>query len=112
MGLLLVFLLTLTRPLEVEAFPHVGHVPHDLRTLTRVVPNQRNRALILVVEGDQFYQASAREMEGAQAPTLTELHFLIRVPGHYTITAIVKRSEGKDLRASTEACFSGFDMTC
>lgn len=112
MGLLFVLILSLLKPLTLTVSPKFAIAPHDLRVLAKIVPDQRNRFLIVQVEGAGESQQSARQLDGSDAPGFIEIHYDLKTPGNYIVTAVLGRAGLHDVVVTDSVCFAGGEVSC
>jgi hypothetical protein len=97
------------QPLTIDVSPRIGRAPQDIHIKTRVQPDERNRALCLVVDGPQ-YRSSCWELPGKAAPITTDTWLKDFPGGHYAVAVVLSRLEdGKrvDITRSVPVCVIG-----
>jgi hypothetical protein len=97
---------------SVDVLPRRAFSGADLRATVHVEPDAANRRLITVIDGPNYYSRSDEQLAGADAPRTRERMFLHLPQGHYVITAVVVRADGRQLVAHEEACFLGPTEDC
>ena len=99
-------------PIQVKVTPAFSQAPHELHILVKVDPNPANRRLYVVTESENSYESSVRQFEGKDDPISWEFYVTAKIPGHYTITALLWRPGFKDVQDAATVCVAGFDVTC
>ena len=82
-------------PLSIRVSPAVSFAPANLVILTRVEPDADNRAIEIVADSDDFYRASAVQLDGDQAPKTVSFVFRSVPPGDYAVSASVIGTNGQ-----------------
>lgn len=68
---------------------------HDLRATVKVMPDDNNRLLAVVIDAPTFYASTERELMGAGAPRTYTFKWEKLPPGQYTVEAVVTDAAGR-----------------
>ena len=81
--------------LRISVSPAYSYAPSTLKVRVRLEPNAANRAVEIIVDGDDFYRSSEINVDGEQGPATVELS-LRNVPGgDYQVVAVLKDHAGR-----------------
>jgi hypothetical protein len=106
--------LTPATPVKVDVLPRVALAPATIRITVRVEPKDTNRGLTIVINSENYYRSSFDpDFMGEDGPTIRNYMYELRAPGHYLISAVLKRTlPDHDEIAHVEVCLSGIDVEC
>lgn len=80
--------------LALEVTPNVSNAPSTV-VIRAVVPKDAgNRSLYIEADSGQFFRSSTIQLDGAQAPIVTEVRFKSLPSGHYTVAAQLRDDGG------------------
>lgn len=104
----------LTLPVEVKVNPRIALAPTTVNITVTAEAKDTNRGLTVVIVSDNYYRSSYDpDFTGKDGAEIAKYQYELRVPGHYTIAAILHRAEpDKDEKATTDVCLSGGDVEC
>jgi hypothetical protein len=96
-GLLILFAAPLRAetPLALKVSPAISFAPANLVVRATVEVNAANRAMEVVAESEDFYRASAIQLDGDKAPRTNMFEFRSLPPGMYEVHAILVGADGR-----------------
>ena len=87
---------TATEKLSLRVTPNVSSAPSTVIVKATVARNSENRWLHIEADSGVFYRSSAIELDGENAPLVTEV-FLKNLPGgEYTVSAVLRSNIGEE----------------
>jgi hypothetical protein len=89
--------------ISIAVSPAKAFAPATLRVRARIEPNEANRSLSLIADGENFYRSSAIPLDGDQAPRIVELWFPNVPGGEYEVLAVLTDSTGRDRAVARES---------
>jgi len=84
--------------------PAFSFEPASVRVQVNVLPDADNRVLRVSADSDSFFWSSERQLDGADAPRISEFHCRDLPAGDYSVRAQVIASNGR-LRSSAQTDF-------
>ena len=84
-----------TDKVSLRVTPSISHAPAYVRVIAQVEKNTANRSLEITADSAEFYRSSTFNLEGDQAPRLTELSLKNLPKGDYTISAVLIDNMGR-----------------
>jgi hypothetical protein len=81
--------------LRIAASPATSFAPTNLTIRTRLVPDQENRILDVVVESAEFYRSSQIPLEGERAPATIMVEFRDLPRGDYQVSGVLTGRDGE-----------------
>ncbi|HUK33461.1 MAG TPA: hypothetical protein VLV86_06110 [Vicinamibacterales bacterium] len=85
--------------LDLRVSPTVSMAPASVIVRAIVEHDANNRELEIVADSSDFYRRSVVDLDGEQAPKLTELKLIDIPSGEYEITATLYLADGTKTRA-------------
>jgi hypothetical protein len=82
--------------LSLRVTPSVSSAPSDLIVQTTVAKNPDNRWLQIEADSGTFFRSSAIELDGDNAPAITEMRLSNLPSGNYTVVAMLKNNRGEE----------------
>ena len=92
-----------SEPLSLRVTPHVSSAPSTVTVLAYVEPDSANRRLRIEADSGWFYRSSEVELDGDQAPMLTEFRLKSLPSGEYTLKATLFDAMGEETVVSRTA---------
>ncbi len=86
---------TAKESVSIRVSPRVAFSPADLTIQVTLEPDADNRTLTIVVDSDDFYRASAIQLDGDRTARITTVTFRGVPPGDYGLTAAVIGETGQ-----------------
>jgi hypothetical protein len=86
--------LTATDKISLRVTPTVSREPAFVNVITQIERNPANRTLQVTAESAEFYRSSTIDLEGDQAPRVTEISFRSLPSGDYQISAVLIDNQG------------------
>jgi hypothetical protein len=87
-------------PLRLHVTPAASIAPGFVRVKASIEADSDNRYLEIVAVSQDFYRSSEVQIDGAQAPRLSEFRFNNLPAGDYEFTAILIGTKGPRARTS------------
>ncbi len=81
--------------LSMRVSPATSFAPANLVIRTRVEPDADNRAIEVILDGEDFLRSSMIQLEGDRARKTTVFEFSSVPPGEYQVTASLIAADGK-----------------
>jgi hypothetical protein len=85
-----------TEKLSLRVTPNVSSAPSTVIVKATVAKNSGNRWLHIEAESGAFYRSSAIQLEGDNAPVVTEIHLKNLPGGEYTVSAVLRDTMGQE----------------
>lgn len=82
--------------LKISVNPSFSYAPAVFRVRMSVPPDEANRYLELVADGDQFYRSSEIELEGMRSPVMFYFELKDIPEGDYRVSGTVKDRTGRE----------------
>jgi hypothetical protein len=73
----------------------MSFAPSNLRILTRLVPDQANRTLDVIIDSGEFYRSSQIPLEGERAPAIITVEFRDLPGGEYEVYGVLTDRAGE-----------------
>lgn len=86
-----------TEKLSLRVTPSVSSAPSNVIVQATVAKDPSNRWLTVEAESGSFYRSSAVQLDGDQAPTVTEIRLSNLPGGEYEVSAVLKTSQGEEV---------------
>jgi len=83
-----------TSRLKVEVSPRFSSAPSVVRVRAIVTPSEQNRALRIEADSDSYYRSSLIQLDGVDAPAVTETTLKDLPGGEYSVTVTLLESDG------------------
>ncbi len=80
--------------LSLRVTPNVSSAPSTVIVKATVAKNSENRWLHIEAESGMFYRSSAIQLDGDNAPLVSEIHLKNLPGGEYTVTAVLLDNMG------------------
>ncbi len=74
--------------------PTVSRAPAFVNVIAQIERDPANRTLQVTAESSEFYRSSTINLEGDQAPRVTEISFRSLPSGNYQISAVLIDNQG------------------
>lgn len=84
-----------TEKLSLRVTPNVSKAPSTVIVMATVAKNRENRWLHIEADSGAFYRSSAIELDGDNAPLVTEIRLPNLPGGEYTVVAVLRNSMGE-----------------
>ena len=81
--------------LMMRVSPAVAFAPANLVVRATVASNAENRTVAIIAESQDFYRSSEIQLNGDQAPRISQFEFRSLPPGTYEVKAILRGSSGE-----------------
>ena len=81
--------------LSLRVTPNVSSAPSTVIVKATVAKNSDNRWLHIEADSGAFYRSSAIQLDGENAPTVTEIRLPNLPGGEYTVMAVLRNSMGE-----------------
>lgn len=85
-----------TEKLSLRVTPNVSSAPSTVIVKATVAKNSENRWLHIEADSGAFYRSSAIELDGDNAPLVTEIRLPNLPGGEYTVVAVLRNSMGEE----------------
>ena len=86
--------LTAKDKISLRVTPAVSRAPAYVNVITQIERDPANRSLQITAESAEFYRSSTINLEGEQAPRVTEVSFKSLPSGDYRISAVLIDNQG------------------
>ena len=87
---------TATEKLSLRVTPNISSAPSTVVVKATVAKNSDNRWLYIEADSGSFYRSSAIELDGANAPLVTEVALKNLPGGEYTVSAVLRNTMGQE----------------
>lgn len=84
-----------TEKLALRVTPNVSSAPSTVIVKATVAKNSENRWLHIEADSGAFYRSSAIQLDGENAPLVTEIRLPNLPGGEYTVMAVLRNSMGE-----------------
>lgn len=85
--------------LSLEVTPNVSNAPCNLIVQAIVARDTENRWLVIEADSGEFYRSSSIQLDGANAPVVTEFRFNNLPSGTYDVVATLRDELGDETTA-------------
>jgi hypothetical protein len=85
-----------TEKLALRVTPNVSSAPSTVRVKATVTRSADNRWLRVEADSGAFYRSSDIQLDGENAPVVTELELKNLPSGEYTVTAVLRNALGEE----------------
>ena len=82
--------------LTLRVTPNVSNAPSTVIVKATVTRNADNRWLHIEAESGEFYRSSEVQLDGANAPLITEIRLNNLPGGEYTVKAVLRNNLGEE----------------
>lgn len=82
--------------LSLRVTPNVSKAPSTVIVKATVARNSGNRWLHIEADSGEFYRSSAIELDGENAPLVTEIRLPNLPGGEYTVVAVLRNRMGEE----------------
>ena len=72
-----------------------------------VAPDEKNRSLVVVADGGNYYRSSLIHLDGADAATVNEMMLKNMPAGRYAVTVVLTDTDGRETSKSSEVVVTG-----
>jgi hypothetical protein len=86
-----------TEKLSLRVTPNVSNAPSNVIVKATVAKDSANRWLTIEAESGTFFRSSAIQLDGDNAPTVTEFHINNLPSGEYSVSAVLKNNVGEEI---------------
>ena len=86
-----------TEKLSLRVTPNVSSAPSNVIVKATVAKNAENRWLHVEADSGSFYRSSAIQLDGDQAPAVTEIRLSNLPSGEYSISAVLRTRLGEEI---------------
>lgn len=87
--------LTAHDKVSIRVTPSISRAPAFVRVIARIERDPGNRTLEITADSGEFYRSSRINLEGADAPSVTELALKNLPGGEYQISAVLVDNLGR-----------------
>ena len=85
-----------TEKLSLRVTPNVSSAPSNVIVKATIAKDSGNRWLTVEADSGSFYRSSAIQLDGDQAPTVTEIRLNNLPSGEYAVSAVLKNNLGAE----------------
>jgi hypothetical protein len=85
-----------TEKLSLRVTPNVSSAPSNVIVKATIAKNAANRWLSIEADSGTFYRSSAIQLDGDNAPTVTEIRLSNLPSGEYNVSAVLKNNLGEE----------------
>jgi hypothetical protein len=85
-----------TEKLILRVTPNVSNAPSTVIVKATVARSADNRSLHIEAESGAFYRSSEVQLDGDNAPAITEIHLKNLPGGEYTVMAVLRNNLGEE----------------
>jgi hypothetical protein len=85
-----------TEKLMLRVTPNVSSAPSNVIVMATVAKNTDNRWLRIEADSGSFYRSSEIQLDGDQAPTVTQIRLSNLPSGEYVVSAVLGTSRGDE----------------
>lgn len=82
--------------LSLRVTPNVSSAPSNVIVKATIAKNAANRWLSIEADSGTFYRSSAIQLDGDNAPTVTEIRLSNLPSGEYNVSAVLKNNLGEE----------------
>lgn len=98
---------TATEKLSLRVTPNVSSAPSNVIVKAIVAPDEGNRWLRIEADSGSFYRSSAIQLDGDNAPTVSEFKLSNLPGGEYAISAVLHNRNGEETTVRRTAIVLG-----
>ena len=85
-----------TEKISLRVTPNVSNAPSNVIVKATVPKHADNRWLLVEADSGAFYRSSAIQLDGENAPLVTEFRFNNLPSGEYTVAAVLRNNLGQE----------------
>ena len=85
-----------TEKLSLRVTPNVSSAPSNVNVKATIARDATNRWLTIEAESGTFFRSSAIQLDGDNAPTVTEMRLSNLPSGEYSVSAVLKNNQGEE----------------
>ena len=85
-----------TEKLSLRVTPNVSSAPSNVTVQATVAKDAANRWLMVEADSGTFYRSSAIQLDGENAPTVTEIRLSNLPSGEYAVSAVLTNNLGQE----------------
>ena len=85
-----------TEKLSLRVTPNVSAAPSNVIVKATVTKDAANRWLTIEADSGTFFRSSAIQLDGDNAPTVTEIRLSNLPSGEYAVSAVLKNNLGEE----------------
>lgn len=85
-----------TEKLSLRVTPNVSSAPSNVIAKATVAKDRANRWLTIEADSGSFFRSSAVQLDGDNAPTVTELRLSNLPSGEYAVSAVLTNNRGEE----------------
>jgi hypothetical protein len=82
--------------LSLRVTPNVSSAPSNVIVKATIAKDPANRWLSIEADSGTFYRSSAIQLDGDNAPTVTEIRLSNLPSGEYNVSAVLKNNVGEE----------------
>jgi hypothetical protein len=82
------------------------------RIVTTVERDERNRWLVITIDGERYRRSSTEQLDGVDAPRIRAVIYENIPAGNYDVSARLVRNDKKEFLANDTVCVMGMDVEC
>ena len=82
--------------LSLRVTPNVSSAPSNVIVKATIAKNAANRWLSIEADSGTFYRSSGIQLDGDNAPTVTEIRLSNLPSGEYHVSAVLKTNDGEE----------------
>jgi hypothetical protein len=82
--------------LSLRVTPNVSNAPSNVIVKATIAKDPANRWLSIEADSGTFYRSSAIELDGDNAPTVTEIRLSNLPSGEYSVSAVLRNNLGQE----------------
>ena len=82
--------------LSLRVTPNVSSAPSNVIVKATITKDAANRWLSIEADSGSFYRSSAIQLDGDNAPTVTEIRLNNLPSGEYNVSAVLKNNLGEE----------------
>ena len=86
-----------TEKISLRVTPNVSSAPSNVIVRATVAKHADNRWLLIEADSGAFYRSSAIQLDGENAPLVTEFRFNNLPSGEYTVAAVLRNNLGQEM---------------
>ena len=85
-----------TEKLSLRVTPNVSSAPSNVIVKATIAKDKGNRWLIVEADSGTFFRSSAIQLDGDNAPTVTEIRLSNLPSGEYAVSAVLRNNLGEE----------------
>ena len=86
-----------TEKLSLRVTPNVSNAPSNVIVKATIAKDPANRWLTIEADSGTFFRSSAVQLDGDNAPTVTEIRLSNLPSGEYAVSAVLKNNLGEEV---------------